>query len=118
MVKSALRFLRVPTTLVSVVGLLYRYLFVLVDEAERMQRARQQRGGRSLGGARGAAALLGTLFLRAHERATQVHRAMLARGLAGEARVASDLRLRAVDLLFAALAAALVLGCALARVPR
>jgi cobalt/nickel transport system permease protein len=115
---QALRFLRVPATLVSVVGLLYRYLFVLVDEAERMQRARLQRGGRRLGGARGAAALLGALFLRAHERATQVHRAMLARGLAGEARVSRDLHLHAADLLFAALAAALVLGCALARVPR
>jgi cobalt/nickel transport system permease protein len=115
---QALRFLRVPATLVSVVGLLYRYLFVLVDEAERMQRARLQRGGRSLGGARGAAALLGALFLRAHERATQVHRAMLARGLAGEARLASDLHLHAADLLFATLAAALVLLCALLRVPR
>jgi cobalt/nickel transport system permease protein len=103
---------------VSVVGLLYRYLFVLVDEAERMQRARAQRGGRRLGGARGAAALLGTLFLRAHERAVGVHRAMLARGLAGEARVGRDLHLHAADLVFAALAAALILACALARVPR
>jgi len=114
----ALRFLRVPATLVSVVGLLYRYLFVLVDEAERMQRARTQRGGRGLGGARGAAGLLGSLFLRAHERAVGVHRAMLARGLAGEARTGRDLRLRRSDLVFAALATALILACALARVPR
>jgi cobalt/nickel transport system permease protein len=115
---QALRFLRLPATLVSVVGLLYRYLFVLVDESERMQRARAARGGRGLGGARGGAALLGTLFLRAHERAVGVHRAMLARGLAGEARVARDLKLRATDLLFVGGAAALILACALLRVPR
>ncbi len=43
---------------------------------------------------------------------------MLAWGLAGEAQLAGDLRLRQADLLFAALAAALVLACALVRVPR
>jgi len=115
---AALRWLRLPAALVSVVGLLYRYLFVLVDEAERMQRARRQRGGRRLGGVRGAAALLGSLFLRAHDRALAVHRAMVARGLAGIARGGRELRLRGVDLLFAGVATAAILGCALGPVPR
>ena len=40
---SALRFLKIPEILVAVVLLMYRYLFVLVEEAQRMLRARAAR---------------------------------------------------------------------------
>ncbi|HEY3359483.1 MAG TPA: cobalt ECF transporter T component CbiQ [Polyangia bacterium] len=115
---EALRWLRVPGALVTTTGLLYRYLFVLVDEAERMQRARLARGGRRLGGVRGAGALLGSLLVRAHGRAEAVHRAMLARGLAGEPRPVRALRGDARDVAFAALACALAAACVLAPAPR
>jgi cobalt/nickel transport system permease protein len=114
---AALRWLRAPGPLVAVTGLLYRYLFVLVDEAERMQRARVARGGRRLGGPRAAGALLGSLLLRAHARAEAVHRAMLARGLGGEPRPTRTLRFGARDALLAALAGAVAAACALAPAP-
>lgn len=77
-----LRQLHVPAILVTTLALLYRYLFVLVDEAQRLQRARASRtfrGGRarlwrSLG------ATLGMLFVRSTERAERIYAAMCARG--------------------------------------
>jgi cobalt/nickel transport system permease protein len=111
---EALRRLRVPAALVVTTGLLYRYLFVLVDEAARLQRARLARGGTRLGGLRGGAAMLGALLVRSHERAAAVHRAMLARGLAGEPRPVRALTATAGDALFAAAAVALALAVALA----
>ena len=50
---EALRALRMPAILVAIVMLMYRYLFVLVDEAQRMMRARAARSaavGRKSGG--------------------------------------------------------------------
>jgi len=79
---AVLRRCRVPALLVTTLALLYRYLFVLVDEAERMQRARL---ARSVAPRRRAAwqmlgMLIGQLFVRSTERAERIYAAMLARG--------------------------------------
>ena len=42
----ALNHLRVPALLVSIISFMYRYLFVLADEAQRLLRARQARSAR------------------------------------------------------------------------
>jgi cobalt/nickel transport system permease protein len=76
------RQLRVPALLVTVLALMYRYLFVLIDEGGRMQRARASRTftrdrthvWKSLG------ALAGQLFIRSSERAERIYAAMCARG--------------------------------------
>ena len=74
-----LRQLHVPAVFVTTLALMYRYLFVLVDEAERMKRARQ---ARTLGKTRWPvlAGVLGQLFVRSTERAERIHAAMTARG--------------------------------------
>jgi cobalt/nickel transport system permease protein len=77
-----LRRLRVPPLLVTTLALLYRYLFVLVDEARRMQRARagrtfrrsRRQSWRMLG------TLAGELLVRSTERAERIYAAMCARG--------------------------------------
>jgi cobalt/nickel transport system permease protein len=79
---GVLRRLRVPGLLVTVLALMYRYLFVLFDEAERMQRARRSRtftAGRAEAW-RSLAALVGQLFVRSTERAERIYAAMCARG--------------------------------------
>ena len=78
----ALRALRVPDLLVTVLALMYRYLFVLVDEAERMQRARRSRTftRRRTHAWESLAALVGQLFVRSTERAERIYAAMCARG--------------------------------------
>lgn len=92
----ALRALRVPRPLISIVGFMYRYLYVLADEALRLGRARQSRsaagpaGSRAGGGllwrGRVAGGMVGSLGLRALERSERIYNAMLARGFQGELR--------------------------------
>jgi cobalt/nickel transport system permease protein len=79
---EVLRRLRVPALLVTTLALMYRYLFVLVDEAQRMQRARQSRtfDGRRWHGWQVLATVLGQLFVRSTARAERIYHAMLARG--------------------------------------
>jgi cobalt/nickel transport system permease protein len=74
--------LRVPALLVTTLALMHRYLFVLLEESGRMQRARRSRTfvpGRARAW-RGAAEVAGLLFVRASERAERVYLAMCARG--------------------------------------
>jgi cobalt/nickel transport system permease protein len=75
--------LRVPAALVTTLALMHRYLFVLFDEMQRMQRARRSRSLLREDRAsvwRGSAAVAGQLFLRSSERAERVYQAMCARG--------------------------------------
>jgi cobalt/nickel transport system permease protein len=93
----AMRAVGIPRLLVGMFGLMWRYLFVLVDEALRMLRARAARsgfttapGGR-IGGslawrARVTGGMAGNLFLRAFERSDRIYVAMLSRGYDGEVR--------------------------------
>lgn len=89
----ALHHLRVPGLLVAVISFMYRYLFVLSDEALRLLRAREARSARPAGGggggpliwrARVAGSMVGQLFLRSYERSDRVYNAMLARGFQGQ----------------------------------
>ncbi len=67
--------LRVPVVVVAMIGLLFRYLDILVDEIRRMRRAMTARGHdpRWLWQARPIASSLGVLFVRAYERGERVH---------------------------------------------
>lgn len=93
----AMRALHVPRLFVATFGLMWRYLFVLADETQRMLRARAARSGvsgetgRKVGGsviwrARVAGAMAGSLFLRAIERGDRIYLAMASRGYNGEIR--------------------------------
>jgi cobalt/nickel transport system permease protein len=79
---AVLRRLGVPALLVGTLALLYRYLFVLADEALRMRRARASRTfvERRWATWRGLGALIGQLFVRSTERAERIYLAMVARG--------------------------------------
>ena len=79
---EVLRALRVPRILVATLGLMYRYLFVLTDERNRMQRARRARtftAGRWEEW-KAQATTIAHLFVRCTERATRIHAAMCSRG--------------------------------------
>jgi cobalt/nickel transport system permease protein len=79
---SILKRFGVPLLLVTVLALMYRYLFVLIDEAERLGRARSSRtfSEARLGRWRALASLVGQLFVRSTERAERIYAAMTARG--------------------------------------
>jgi cobalt/nickel transport system permease protein len=98
---KAMRAVRVPRLLVAMFGLMWRYLFILVDEALRLMRARAarsgapfretdasraRRGGTLAWRARVTGGMAGNLFLRAFERSERIYVAMLSRGYDGEVR--------------------------------
>ncbi|MCE5262278.1 MAG: cobalt ECF transporter T component CbiQ [Deltaproteobacteria bacterium] len=81
----ALRKLGLPSLFVSQLLFLYRYIFVLMEEAMRMTRAREMRSFGSRGtGIKVVVRLIGTLFIRTMDRAERVYRAMLSRGFQGD----------------------------------
>jgi cobalt/nickel transport system permease protein len=96
---QAMRAVRIPRLLVALFGLMWRYLFVLADEALRLMRARAARSGVRMpvererparaGGTlawrgRVTGGMAGSLFLRAFERSDRIYVAMLSRGYNGE----------------------------------
>jgi cobalt/nickel transport system permease protein len=107
----ALEALRVPRLLVLIAGFVYRYLFVVVDEVQRMRAALAARGyrPRSALQARAVGRVATALFLRTHSRGERVYLAMLSRGYAGSVPMLDRLRFRAADLVFVATIGALVL---------
>jgi cobalt/nickel transport system permease protein len=93
----AMRAVKVPRLLVAIFGLMWRYLFVLADEALRLMRARAARSGHAdlpatkPGGsitwrARVTGQMAGSLFIRALERSDRIYMAMVSRGYDGEVR--------------------------------
>ncbi|MBN1311761.1 MAG: cobalt ECF transporter T component CbiQ [Anaerolineae bacterium] len=92
----ALSALHVPRVLVVIFSFMYRYLFVLADEALRLTRARDSRsaaiGGSPAAGrsivfrAQTTGRMIGNLFLRSFDRSERVYQAMAARGYRGEIR--------------------------------
>jgi len=113
-----LRGLGVPSLFVSQLLFLYRYLFVLMEEAIRVVRARDMRSfGRRGTGVRVFVRVVGTLFLRTVERAERIYGAMLARGFRGDMPSTRRERLRPSDALFLFASGAFFTLCRLVPVP-
>jgi cobalt/nickel transport system permease protein len=97
----ALDKLGAPRIFVMQLLFLYRYIFVLTEEALRMVRARALRAfdGRGLGFG-SYSSMVGHLLLRTLERARRIHLAMLSRGFAGKIHLLRPLHLHAGDVVF------------------
>ena len=91
----ALEKMGAPRVFVVQLLFLYRYLFVLVNEASRMVRARAPRfpSGKRLGH-EGVGSMAGHLLLRTMDRAQRIHLAMLCRGFDGNLRSFRPLKVR------------------------
>jgi len=104
-----LELLGVPRFLLMVAQFLYRYLFVISEEAQHMRVAAASRRTAKAARAarfRAAAGALAVLFARSYARAEAIHRAMVARGFQGRFRLLSMLRFQWADGLFLLAAAA------------
>jgi len=107
----AMRTLGLPRVMVATVSFMYRYLFVIGEEALRLMRARDSRSarlpGQKVGSRLGWRAkvlghMVGSLFLRTYERSERVYAAMQARGYDGEPRFLWDRAWRVPEVLVAA----------------
>ena len=80
-----LEWFRLPRFFTVLANFAYRYVFVIVEEAMRMKRAKELRTLRreSLRQVRTVGVLVGTLFLRSFERSERIYSAMCLRGFSG-----------------------------------
>ena len=105
-----------PRLLLTIAQFLYRYLFVIAEEAEHMGRAAASRGAtvRGILGRRArfraAAGALAVLFARSYGRAEDVHNAMLARGFSGRLETIVKLKFQAADAGFLAVTSVLLIA--------
>ncbi|MBA4311354.1 MAG: cobalt ECF transporter T component CbiQ [Chlorobiaceae bacterium] len=79
---TLLKKIKIPPLMVTILALFYRYLFVLIDESEKMQRARMSRtftnSKKHIWKSR--IQMISELFIRSTERAERIYSAMRARG--------------------------------------
>jgi cobalt/nickel transport system permease protein len=100
---SGLQKLGVPKILIVQLGFLYRYIFVLIDRAHQILRARTARKLKNLGfktELKTASSMLGSLFIRSIDTAENINTAMHARGFDGNFRTISSLKFHRRDLIF------------------
>ena len=112
MLLSGLEALGTPRLLVLVAQFLYRYLFVVSEQAQHLRLAaacRQGSGRRSRSGFRAAAGALAVLFARSYYRAEGIHRAMMARAFSGSFSLLRRLSFSAADGLFTVIVAAFLI---------
>lgn len=82
----AFRRLKIPKSVCLVSGLMYRYIFLLIDELHRTTRARESRtpGWLRVNRFRVYGDQAAVIFLRGWERAERVYSAMVSRGFTGD----------------------------------
>ncbi len=101
----ALRYFRVPAAVVAILGMTYRYMFLLLGAARDMFESRETRMVGMLQPSdrrRLAAASAGVLLGKTLQASGEVHMAMLARGFRGEIRLLDQGRMQRHDWLRAA----------------
>lgn len=99
-VLKALRMLRMPAVLVVILGMTYRYIFVLLRMADDFFEARRSRLIRPMTGAaqrRLAGATAGVLLGKSLWYSEEVYLAMQSRGFRGEAYTLHDFRMKGRD---------------------
>ncbi|MFW9831301.1 MAG: cobalt ECF transporter T component CbiQ [Candidatus Thorarchaeota archaeon] len=94
--------LRIPSLLISLTALTYRYIFLFSDEAYRMGLAHEARTVKKerivhLQTWRTISSMIGTLFIRAYERGEKVYQTMLARGFTGKFHLLTQLKMGLAD---------------------
>ncbi len=102
---KALRVLKMPQAFVLILGMTYRYIYVLLHTANNMFLARQSRLVGRMPGAeerRWLGASMGALVSKSYALSDEVYLAMQSRGFRGEAQIMSDLKWRRRDTIWLA----------------
>lgn len=102
---KALYMLKVPATLVQMLMFTYRYIFVIIDEFQRMRKAITAKGfsfktnryGLSILGN-----LIGMLILKSYDRAERVYQSMVAKGYTGNPATLATFEMKAKDYIISA----------------
>jgi cobalt/nickel transport system permease protein len=106
---KALRFLRMPAEIITILTMTHRYIFLLIETAKQMFESRQSRTVGVMPESerrKVVARTAGVLLSKSMELSNEVYLAMLSRGFRGEVRLLSDFRMAGRD--YAALSAFIV----------
>ena len=101
----SLRWFRLPPLIADILGMTYRYIFLLIHNVNSMFLARRSR---TIGGFSGSenrrwlGLSLATTLARTQHLSEEVYLAMLSRGYTGEIRVMSQMRMKSRDFLWVA----------------
>ncbi len=99
---KALESLRTPKLLTTIISFMYRYIFTLVDQVQKLERARLTRsyGRRGVYQIKAVGNMLGSLFVNTYERGERIYDAMLARGYHGHAHTPHGFKPGLPDVVF------------------
>ena len=89
---AVLRKIKVPSLIIELMSLIYRFIFVLIETADTIYTSQNSRLGYSnlSSGYRSMAALASTLFIRAYKRSDELYTSLEARGYDGEINVVEE----------------------------
>jgi len=100
---KALEKLKLPRIFIMIISFMYRYSFLIVDEVQRMQRAKESRTFQKqnpIYALKTLSNIVGVLFLRSYERGERVYLAMCSRLFQGDIKTIDTLRIKLNDILF------------------
>ena len=103
MLSKGLEKLRMPSVMIAIISFIYRFIFLLIDEVERLLMAYQSRYLKLSLSKRIKiiASMIGLLFVRTYERGERVYLAMESRGFQGTIYTLDDLCWKRYDTLAA-----------------
>ena len=107
----ALRWIRIPSLLVDILGMTYRYMFLLLHSANSMFLARRSRVIGSFSGSenrRWLGRALATTMAKSQRLSEDVYLSMLSRGYQGEVRILNELSLKRRDFLWIAFSSVVI----------
>jgi cobalt/nickel transport system permease protein len=113
-IMRALKMFRVPDSVLAIVNLTYKYIFIFANTVEDMHLAKMSRTAGAMDGSearRWAAGRMGLIFKKTQGKCDEIFKAMLARGFTGEVKLRGRGSMKSTDWLV--LAAALTAGIAL-----
>lgn len=98
---AALRMMKIPKLFILQLLLTYRYISVLLEEAQRMLRSYVLRSPLQKGvHIRDWGSFAGQLVLRTFDRAQRIYQAMCVRGFTGEYNTGEGMKLKIADILY------------------
>ena len=99
-IMCAARSLGMPSKIVAVMSFMYRYLFIIIDEAAHMMLARDLRSCsvKKTGILSASGGIIGALFVRSFEHAERLYTSMLLRGYTGTSITLRPMQVTAVDI--------------------
>ena len=94
--------LGMPSKIVAVMSFMYRYLFIVIDEASHMMLARDLRSfrGKKFSLLTASGGIIGALFVRSFEHAERLYNAMLLRGYNGKPATLAPMYIDIADIVY------------------